>query len=71
MRFFLQCMALSILILSVGCDDKGAMEQMGEEIDEGVEDMRAGGETLGNRLDDAVDEMRDGAKDAKKKLTGE
>ncbi len=60
-----------ILSFAIACDDKGAMEQMGEEIDEAAEDMRAGEKTLGNKLDDAVDELRDGAKDAKKKLAGE
>lgn len=71
MKRFLQCIALSILLLSTASDDKGPIEQMGKEIDEGFEDLRAGGETLGNKLDDAGDELREGAKAAKKKLTGE
>ena len=59
------------LCLVAACDDKGPLEQTAEEIDEAVEDFRAGGETLGNRLDDSVDELREGAKDARKKLAGE
>lgn len=51
-----------------GCEDQNAFERAGEEIDEAIEDAKAGGETFGNRLDDAVDELREGAEDAKKKL---
>jgi len=35
------------------------MEQAGEEIDEAIEDIAAGGETTGNKIDDAIDEARD------------
>lgn len=35
------------------------MEQAGEEIDEAIEDIAAGGETTGNKIDDAIDETRD------------
>lgn len=52
-----------------GCDDQGPAERVGEEIDEGIEDVRAGGETLGNKMDDAVDEARDGIEDAKDEVT--
>lgn len=47
------------------CDDPGAGEQIGEEIDEAVEDIRAGEETTGNRIDDAVDEVREGTEDVR------
>ena len=56
--------------LMAACDDKGPIEQMGEEVDEAIEDARAGGETLGNKLDDSIDELRDGAKKAKDEITG-
>lgn len=49
----------------MACEDKGPMEQAGEELDEAVQDLRAGGETTGNKIDDAIDKTRDGLKDAK------
>ena len=57
-----------VLCFGVACDDKGPLEQAAEEMDEAIEDARAGGETFGNRVDDAVDELREGAKDARDKL---
>ena len=58
---------LPVLLLMLplfACTDKGPLEQLGEEIDEGVEDIRNGGETLGNQLDDAVDGVRRDIEDA-------
>jgi len=47
------------------CDNKGPVEQAGEEVDEAVNTIKHGGkETTGDKLDDAVDDVRDGAKDA-------
>ena len=54
---------LSILALTA-CTKKGPLEQLGEEFDEGVEDLRNGGETLGNEIDDAFDEIRNDIEDA-------
>lgn len=60
--------ALAILLAGAfalwGCEDQGPLERAGEEVDEAVEDVRAGGETMGNRLDDAVDEVRQAGEDA-------
>jgi hypothetical protein len=47
----------------VACEQEGRGERIGEEIDEAVEDARAGGETTGNRVDDAIDEVREGARE--------
>jgi hypothetical protein len=48
-----------IFVMSLlGCSKQGPLERAGEEIDEAVEDVAAGGETLGNQLDDAVDDVR-------------
>ena len=41
------------------CEKKGPVEQAAEEVDEAVEDIKAGGETPENKLDDAVDELRE------------
>lgn len=57
-EFLTACLASAFLGL-VACEKKGPVEQVGEEIDEAVEDVRNGGETLGNKLDDAVDELRE------------
>jgi hypothetical protein len=46
------------------CAEKGPLEQLGEEIDEGVEDIRNGGETLGNQIDDTFDDIRNDIEDA-------
>lgn len=58
---------LSVLLFMLalfGCTEKGPLEQLGEEIDEGVEDVRNGGETLGNQIDDAFDDVRRDIEDA-------
>jgi hypothetical protein len=58
---------LSVLLFVLplfACTDKGPLEQLGEEIDEGVEDVRNGGETLGNQIDDVFDEIGDTIDDA-------
>jgi predicted small lipoprotein YifL len=41
------------------CDDKGPLEQAGEEVDEAVETVKDGKESTANKVDDAVDELRD------------
>jgi hypothetical protein len=47
------------------CDNKGPVEQVGEEVDEAVDTVKNGGEeSTANKVDDAVDEAREGAKDA-------
>lgn len=55
---------LMLMLPLFACGQQGPLEQLGEEIDEGVEDIRNGGETLGNQIDDAVDEVRDDIEDA-------
>jgi hypothetical protein len=58
----------ALLLMLVGCEKPGPLERAGEEIDEAVEDARAGGETTGNKIDDAVDEVVDAADDVRKEL---
>lgn len=54
-----------LLALPLGaCDRTGPLERAGEEIDEAIEDVRAGGETAGNQIDDVIDEARDDVEDA-------
>jgi len=55
---------LSCLAALSACERQGPFERAGEEVDEAIEDARAGGETTGNRIDDAIDEARDRASDA-------
>lgn len=45
--------------LAVGCDNKGPMEQAGEEVDEAVDTMKDGGESTADKVDDAMDELRE------------
>jgi hypothetical protein len=56
---------IALLLMLVGCEKPGPIERAGEEIDEAVEDVRAGGETTGNKIDDAVDEVVDAADDVR------
>ena len=58
----------ALLLVLVGCEKQGPLERVGEEVDEAVEDVRAGGETTGNKIDDAVDEVRDAADDVREDL---
>ena len=58
----------ALLLMLVGCEKPGPLERFGEEVDEAVEDARAGGETTGNKIDDAVDEVVDAADDVRKDL---
>jgi hypothetical protein len=51
-------MLLPISFLLLACERQGPLEQAGEEIDEAVEDIKAGGETTGNKIDDAIDEAQ-------------
>jgi hypothetical protein len=55
---------LMLLLPLFACAKKGPLEQFGEEIDEGVEDIRNGGQTLGNQIDDTFDAIRDDIEDA-------
>jgi len=65
----MRVLAAMLLLLPLwACERQGPLERAGEEIDEAVEDVRAGGETLGNRVDDAVDDVRDGVDDARDEL---
>jgi hypothetical protein len=47
----------------LACEKQGPLERAGEEIDEAVEDLKAGGETTGNKIDDAIDESRKDTED--------
>jgi hypothetical protein len=59
-----KCLMLMLLLPLFACAKKGPLEQFGEEIDEGVEDIRNGGQTLGNQIDDTFDAIRDDIEDA-------
>lgn len=54
----------SIALGLAACEDKGPVEQFGEEVDEAIDTAKHGEESLGNKVDDAADELREGAKDA-------
>jgi hypothetical protein len=59
-RFALLLMALPLL----ACEKDGPTERAAEELDEAVEDIRAGGETTGNKIDDAIDAVAEDIEDA-------
>lgn len=57
--------AAGVLSLALSaCDDKGPLEQAGEEVDEAIDTARHGEESNANKADDAVDDLREGAQDA-------
>jgi len=58
----------ALLLMLAGCEKAGPLERAGDEIDEAVQDVRAGGETTANKIDDAVDEVVDAADDVRKDL---
>jgi predicted small lipoprotein YifL len=49
---------------SVACENKGPLQQAGEEVDEAVDTLKNGRESTANKLDDAADELREGAQQA-------
>ncbi|MCJ7591353.1 MAG: hypothetical protein MUO51_08360 [Woeseiaceae bacterium] len=57
-------MLIPISFLLLACEKQGPLEQTGEEIDEAVEDIKAGGETTGNKIDDAIDEAQKDVEEA-------
>lgn len=61
--------------LSLGlaaCEKKGPLEQAGEEVDEGFDTLKRGGEESNtNKLDDAMDEAREGVNDTADELKDE
>lgn len=46
-------------LLAVGCEKKGPVEQVGEEVDEAIDTMKSGEESTATKLDDAVDELKE------------
>lgn len=68
----LALVALFTLPLTVACDRKeGPMEELGEDIDDAVDEIKDGGDDLGDKLEDAGDEMKDGADEVKDALDGD
>lgn len=60
----------SLIFGLAACDNKGPVEQVGEEIDEAVDTVRNGGESTANKIDDAIDDVREGVKDAVDEVKG-
>lgn len=58
-------LAIWLIVLPLlACENDGPVERAAEEIDEAVEDIRAGGETTGNKIDDVIDEAKEDIEDA-------
>lgn len=58
-------MSIFLGMTLVACEQKGPVEQAGEEVDEAVDTLKNGGqESTANKLDDAADELREGVNDA-------
>jgi hypothetical protein len=64
--------ALFALPFGVACDrHEGPAEELGESIDDAVDDLKDSGEDLGDKLEDAADEIKDGAEDIKDDIDGD
>jgi hypothetical protein len=57
---------IPIMFFLLACEKQGPVEEVGEEIDEAVEDIAAGGETTGNKIDDVIDEAQDDIEEAER-----
>jgi hypothetical protein len=58
---------LAVLLMALplfACESDGPFERAAEEVDEAIEDVKAGGETAGNQIDDAIDDVQEGIEDA-------
>jgi len=62
-------MLIPMTMLLLACEKQGTLERAGEEIDEAVEDVKAGGETTANKIDDAFDDARKGLENAVEEVT--
>lgn len=52
----------------IACEQKGPLEQAGEEVDEAIDTVQRGEESTANKMDDALDEAREGANDAAEEI---
>jgi predicted small lipoprotein YifL len=65
-------LAASLSLGLAACEEKGPIEQAGEEVDEAIDTIKNGGEeSTQNKVDDALDEAREGANDAVDELKKE
>jgi len=65
----IKILAAGIVVLGLSaCKPEGPLERFGEEVDEGIEDVREGGETLGNQIDDVGDEIREGVEETREEI---
>jgi hypothetical protein len=68
-KLTIAALAATFALGLTACDNKGPVEQVGEEVDEAVDTVKNGGEeSTANKVDDAVDEAREGAKDAAEEI---
>lgn len=68
MTLFAVGLAALLSLGLAGCEQKGPLEQAGEEVDEAVDTLKEGRESTANKIDDAADEVRSGAEDARDEL---
>ena len=61
-------MLIPMAFLLLACEKQGPLEQAGEEVDEALEDIKAGGETTANKIDDAIDEAKKDVEEAVEKV---
>jgi predicted small lipoprotein YifL len=67
-NLLLAALTCTMVMGITACEEKGPLEQTGEEVDEAIDTAKNGRESNANKLDDAADEVRDGAGDAADEL---
>lgn len=68
MALFAVALAMVLGLGLTGCEQKGPVEQAGEEVDEAIDTLKNGRESTANKVDDAVDDVRSGAEKARDDL---
>ena len=69
MRLALLSMSLAVLaLLAAGCEKQGAAEQVGEEIDAAMEEVKDGVKEVQEGLREAGDEIQDAAREVNQEM---
>ncbi len=62
-----------VLPLAVACEqaEQGPAEELGESIDDAIDEIEAEGKDLGDQLEEAGEEMKEGVEDVKEEIEGD
>ena len=63
-NLWLIAMTVLTMAFATGCEQDGPMEELGENMDNAVEDVRDSGSEMGDEMENAVGELAEGVEDA-------